>query len=84
MYRSDDLQHPLLLLFSTTTFIMTQRAVITGGTGLLGRQVVAAFAAAGWEAVGTGFHRASPPRVLKVDIQIAEEVDKLLDEVKYV
>lgn len=62
---------------------MAQRtAVITGATGLLGRQVVRAFQRADWNVVGTGFSRAKGPDILKVNLDSTEEVDKLLDEVK--
>ena len=55
---------------------------MTGGTGLLGRQVIKAFENAGWHVTGTGLSRASPPKVLKVDIQDETEVAKVLDEVR--
>ena len=61
---------------------MTQRALVTGATGLLGRQVLKAFDDAGWEATGTGFSRGSPPQIRKVDIRNEDEVLKLLDEFK--
>ena len=61
---------------------MSQRALVTGATGLLGREVVKAFDRAGWEVVGTGFSRASPPKVIKLDIQDEQEVQKVLNEVK--
>lgn len=61
---------------------MKQTALITGATGLLGRQVVKAFDDEGWKAIGTGFSRAEPPKVLKVDIQSENEVIQALDEVK--
>jgi S-adenosylmethionine synthetase len=61
---------------------MSQRALVTGATGLLGREVVKAFDRAGWEVVGTGFSRASPPKVIKLDIQDEREVQRVLDEVK--
>jgi S-adenosylmethionine synthetase len=57
-------------------------ALVTGATGLLGRQVMKAFEGAGWHTTGTGFSRASPPKVLKVDIQNANEITELLDQVK--
>ncbi len=63
---------------------MKPKALVTGATGLLGRQVVKAFERAGYEVVGTGFSRASPPKVIKVDIQDADAVAKLFGEVKYV
>lgn len=61
---------------------MPSTAVITGATGLLGRQVLKAFDDAGWESVGAGFSRASPPRIRKVDIQQESDVAGLLDDVK--
>ncbi|RMZ80368.1 hypothetical protein DV738_g2838, partial [Chaetothyriales sp. CBS 135597] len=61
---------------------MPAKALVTGATGLLGREVVKAFEAAGYDVVGTGFKRASPPKILKVDIQDADEVQRLFNEVK--
>ena len=58
------------------------KALITGATGLLGRQVLKAFQDAGCECVGTGFSRASPPTIRKIDIQNADDVAKLLEDVK--
>ncbi|KAI5799264.1 hypothetical protein DFH27DRAFT_88988 [Peziza echinospora] len=55
-------------------------AVITGATGQLGRQVQRAFEKEGWTVVGTGFSRAKPPTIRKVDLQNREEVVALLDE----
>ena len=61
---------------------MSKHALITGASGLLGRQVLKAFEVAGYDVIGTGFSRASPPKILKVDIRSTDEVGKLLDEVK--
>lgn len=63
---------------------MAHRALVTGATGLLGRQVLKAFDDAGWDTTGTGFSRAKPPKIRKLDIQNEEEVRNLFDEVKYV
>ena len=60
---------------------MSQRALVTGATGLLGREVVKAFERAGWDVVGAGYSRASPPKVVKLDIQDEQEVQRMLDEV---
>lgn len=60
------------------------KALVTGASGLLGRQVIKALDAAGWDSICTGFSRASPPKIIKVDIQNHEEVNQLLSEVKYV
>ena len=57
-------------------------ALVTGATGLLGRQVLRAFEEAGWTAVGSGFTRAKPPAILKVDLFSAEAINETLDEVK--
>jgi S-adenosylmethionine synthetase len=61
---------------------MEKSVVITGATGLLGRQVINAFSSAGWKVVGTGFTRANPPAILKVDIRNKAEVEKALDEAR--
>lgn len=62
---------------------MAQTALVTGATGLLGRQVVDAFRRdSSWKVVGQGFTRASPPEILKADLQNEDETLKLLDEVK--
>ena len=61
---------------------MSPRALITGATGLLGRQVLKAFESAGWIATGAGFSRAQPPKTIKLDIRDAEQVEKVLDEIK--
>ena len=61
----------------------TRRVLVTGATGLLGRQVANTFErAAGWEVVGTGFTRASPPSILKVNLCNKDDVEKTLDAVK--
>lgn len=62
---------------------MAKKALITGATGLLGRQVVKVFERAGWEVVGTGLTRASPPAILKLDLGSEDEVVKILEDVKY-
>ncbi len=61
---------------------MARKALVTGATGLLGREVLNAFQTAGWGAVGTGFTRATPPSTLKVDLNSQEEIAAVLDEVK--
>ena len=61
---------------------MDRNALITGASGLLGRQVVHAFASAGWNTVGTGLTRANPPTILKVDLTNSAEVFEVLDQVK--
>lgn len=63
---------------------MTERtALITGATGLLGRQVLKAFARRDWTAKGTGLSRADGATILKVDLASHEEVEKALDHSKY-
>ena len=61
---------------------MSQRALVTGASGLLGRQVLRHFELNGFEATGTGFSRASPPKILKCDIQNENEVTELFERVK--
>ena len=57
-------------------------ALITGATGLLGRQVTKAFERKGWKVTGTGYTRASPPSILKVDLTSPDEIAKVLEDVK--
>jgi NAD(P)-dependent dehydrogenase (short-subunit alcohol dehydrogenase family) len=61
---------------------MAKTALITGATGLLGREVVKAFQRQGWDVVGTGYTRAKPPAILKLDLGSEAEVAKVLEEVK--
>ncbi|KAJ4306582.1 hypothetical protein N0V88_001386 [Collariella sp. IMI 366227] len=56
--------------------------LVTGATGLLGRQVVKAFAFHGWTVKGTGFSRADGKNILKVDLSNAEEIEKVIEDVK--
>ncbi len=62
---------------------MTQTVLVTGATGLLGREVLRVFQREiSWNAVGQGLTRATPPAILKADLQNANEIEKLLDDVK--
>lgn len=64
---------------------MTQRTVVvTGATGLLGRQVTKKFKEDNWNVNGTGYSRADGVDVIKVDLQSREQIVKLLDDSKYV
>lgn len=58
-------------------------ALITGATGLLGRQLIKAFDQAGWNVVGTGFSRSNPPSILKVDLTDQRAVNDVLDHTRY-
>ena len=58
-------------------------ALITGATGLLGRQLIKAFDQAGWNVVGTGFSRSNPPSILKVDLTDQIAVNDVLDHTQY-
>ena len=60
---------------------MEKTAVVTGATGLLGRQVVEAVKRAGWNTIGTGYSRARPPTI-KLDLSDEKEVEALLDQYK--
>ncbi|KAJ9148422.1 Methionine adenosyltransferase 2 subunit beta [Pleurostoma richardsiae] len=57
-------------------------ALVTGATGLLGRQVVRAFQRKDWPVKGTGFSRADGTSILKVDLANAAEVEAALDATK--
>ncbi|KAI1414379.1 NAD(P)-binding protein [Hypoxylon sp. FL1857] len=57
-------------------------ALVTGATGLLGRQVVQAFKRGYWKVKGTGYSRADGLSILKVDLLKDDEVSAMLDEFK--
>ncbi|KUJ17736.1 putative methionine adenosyltransferase 2 subunit beta [Mollisia scopiformis] len=61
---------------------MPRTALVTGATGLLGRQVIIAFQRAGYDVVGTGFSRAKPPSMLKLDLNSSSSIASVLDETK--
>lgn len=63
---------------------MTSVVLVTGASGLLGRQVFNTFQRSGVLVVGQGFTRATPPTILKADLEKEDEVKYILDEVKYV
>lgn len=60
----------------------SKTALVTGATGLLGRQVDSVFRRAGWKTVGTGFSRAKPPDVVKLDLCDGAAVERVLKDVK--
>jgi len=60
---------------------MTKTALITGATGLLGRQVAKAFKRGNWDVIPTGFTRASPPTI-KLDLSDPSAIATLLNETK--
>ena len=55
-------------------------ALVTGATGLLGRQVIKAFDQAGWKTVGTGLTRADPPTILRADLADQTAIEDVLDK----
>ncbi|TVY16386.1 Methionine adenosyltransferase 2 subunit beta [Lachnellula arida] len=61
---------------------MPKTALITGATGLLGRQVVKAFERAGWDVKGTGYTRAKAPSIIKLDLNSSSAIAETLSEVK--
>lgn len=63
---------------------MSTNVLVTGATGLLGRQIFNTFKHSGCLVVGQGFSRAAPPTILKADLENPEEIKNLLDEAKYV
>ncbi|TDZ12863.1 Methionine adenosyltransferase 2 subunit beta [Colletotrichum spinosum] len=59
-----------------------QNVVVTGATGLLGRQVVRVFDLKSWNVKGTGLSRADNVSVFRVDLGQTSEIEKFLDESK--
>lgn len=60
-----------------------KKALVTGATGLLGRQVLKAFTRKDWDAKGTGLSRADGFHILKADLTSDEDLAKTLDTVEY-
>lgn len=58
--------------------------LVTGSTGLLGRQVANTFRLMGWNVVGTGYSRADGVTIRKVDLGDVAQVKTVLDDTKYV
>ncbi|EJT77308.1 methionine adenosyltransferase 2 subunit beta [Gaeumannomyces tritici R3-111a-1] len=60
-----------------------KRVLITGATGLLGREVVRAFQdKKGWAVTGAAFSRADGVSILKVDLGNVVEIEKALDKIR--
>ncbi|KAF9763644.1 hypothetical protein IL306_003048, partial [Fusarium sp. DS 682] len=63
---------------------MSGRTVlVTGATGLLGREVATAFGLKNWNVKGTGYSRADGINTFKVDLSNEAEVGDFLDETKF-
>ncbi|KAI1309119.1 Methionine adenosyltransferase 2 subunit beta [Halotydeus destructor] len=60
---------------------MSSRIIVTGGSGLLGRPLLKQLKSDGFDVVGTAFSRVKDDLV-KLDLNSAADVEKLLDEVK--
>jgi uncharacterized protein YbjT (DUF2867 family) len=56
--------------------------VVTGATGLLGRQVVRAFEGKKWAVKGTAFSRADGISTTKLDLNDSTQVEAFLAQVK--
>ncbi len=61
---------------------MAKTVLITGATGLLGRQAAKAFERNGWIVKGTGFTRAKPPTIVKLDLGSEIDIGKALQEIR--
>lgn len=61
---------------------MSSIVLVTGATGLLGRQVFNTFKHSGCLTVGQGFSRATPPTILKADLENPEDIRRILDDVR--
>ena len=60
-------------------FMMTKRVVITGASGLLGREILRQFISNGWETLGLAYSRAHGS-LRKVDLCEPAQIEAVLDE----
>ncbi|KAL2863231.1 dTDP-4-dehydrorhamnose reductase family protein [Aspergillus lucknowensis] len=61
---------------------MATTVLVTGASGLLGRQVFERFKRSGCLTVGQGFSRPNPPTIIKADLEKPDDIKSLLDEAK--
>lgn len=61
---------------------MPRTALITGASGLLGREVLRVFQEHGWNVIGIGLTRAKPPTVIKLDLSDLAALQSTLDKVR--
>lgn len=73
---------PTMSFAETTSLNMSTVVLVTGATGLLGRQVFNTFKSSGCLVVGQGYSRANPPTILKADLEKPDDIHALLDDVK--
>ena len=60
-----------------------QRVLVTGGSGLLGRHLMAEFLSHGWSVKGLAFSRADKhPNLCRCDLRQPEEVRKVLNDAR--
>ncbi|PHH61899.1 hypothetical protein CDD81_7763 [Ophiocordyceps australis] len=59
-----------------------QTVLVTGATGLLGRQVATTFRLSGWNVSGLGFSRADGVDIGKVNLEETDQVAEVLDKIK--
>ena len=60
---------------------MSKTALVTGATGLLGREVLKQFENDGWKVIGAGFSRASG-NIIKLDLTSQDDVEAALEKHK--
>jgi hypothetical protein len=72
----------IALLCSRRLKMSGKSALVTGATGLLGRQVLRAFERSNWNAKGTGLSRADGHTILRLDLGNDAEIHRVLDDVK--
>lgn len=73
---------PAMSFSETTALNMSTVVLVTGATGLLGRQVFNTFKSSGCLVVGQGYSRANPPTILKANLEDPEDIKRILDDVK--
>ncbi|CAF4429019.1 unnamed protein product, partial [Adineta steineri] len=61
---------------------INKTVLITGASGVLGRQVTNRFIDAGWDVTGLAYNRANKKHLIRCDLTNFDETDKTIREIQ--
>ncbi|CAF0714860.1 unnamed protein product [Adineta steineri] len=61
---------------------INKTVLITGASGVLGRQVTNRFIDAGWDVTGLAYNRANKKHLIRCDLTNFDETDKIIREIQ--